>query len=357
MMTLTLILSFFACADHSAPSTGGATCEAEPGRVRDIESGKTYDTLDEVDWTDGKSHHLCLGQGKHVVEGPLLALNSEDPEPPEISLQGAGPLTTRIVPLDPEGLRIIAHGRLHVESLGFAGPADLVGGDVSIIDASVHSVEAPDMDQMFTVYGESIDIDGLSFTNNLVEQGLFTFGGRDDASPITVRGLRVYDNRATEAMDMVIRDGDIVLEDVEIFNNVDIALSTYQHFFTTWGRVYAEGVSITQNDVNGPAITVGDEFSAHELEVSDHRSEWGATLYLGAPARLEGSELRRNDSPDGAIGLYRTEDDVGELWLQDSDLGGGPWDNLRCDVSWRGYCLLDDLDMVDELVCDDHGCR
>ena len=104
MMTLTLILSFFACADHSAPSTGGATCEAEPGRVRDIESGKSYDSLDEVDWTDGKSHHLCLGQGKHVVEGPLLALNSEDPEPPEISLQGAGPLTTRIVPLDPEGL-------------------------------------------------------------------------------------------------------------------------------------------------------------------------------------------------------------------------------------------------------------
>ncbi|MCB9746088.1 MAG: hypothetical protein H6740_26165 [Alphaproteobacteria bacterium] len=358
MMTLTLILSLFACADYTlTPTTGGSGCGAGPDEVVDLDSGRRYERLDDVDWTSGKSHRICLGAGKHLVEGPLLALDSDPTDPPELLLYGAGAMETRLVPMGEDSLRIITHGDLTLMGVGFAGPADLIGDHVELLDVAVHSVEAPDELQLFTVYGYSVDAEGLTFSNNLIRQGLFTIGGRGDDASISIRDLRVYDNRATYALDMVLRDADISLDGVEIFENSDVEVDDYRHFFTTWGLVDAVDVAITRNRVNGPAWTVGGPLHADGLMVTDHVSEWASTLYVAADTRLLGAVLRRNDSPSGAVGLYRTSVDVGAVWMSDTDMGGGPWDNLRCDVSIRGYCLADDLDMVDELLCDDHGCR
>ncbi|MCB9762349.1 MAG: hypothetical protein H6739_21310 [Alphaproteobacteria bacterium] len=348
---LTLLLSLFACAP--APTAAG-DCPAGPGQVWDLDREVMRDSLDSALNVPGETVHLCLGDGKFPVDGPLLALDSDQVDPPDIHITGQGAYRTLLVPGRVDGLRAVVHGELRLEGVSITGPVDLIGGQVDLRDVAIHGVQDPDLVGLVDISGGDVTVDGLTLTDNLIAADLLRIWGRSDSAVIDVYDLAVYDNRALWDFEIILGQGRVNLEHAWLSNNHVQRVDSPHHFVTLAGPTVAYDVHIQGNNTNGPALSAFARLDAESLLVSENEGSWATSVYLGAPATLTKTLITGNRAPNGAVGLYPSQSDRGSVWLQAVDLGA---EEQGCDISAQGVCLRDDLTLVGDLVCEAGGCR
>ena len=337
-----------------------ASCPPEPGQILRLETGLTTEYLDAAIRDASGFTTLCLGDGAY--ETSLVLDRAATDLPGRLAILGSG--DTRLVPRADDTGPVGPAERwyltspadeLELKDLTFELPVDVAARSVSLTGVGLQGfevVEDEDDHAALQVVGtEQVVVDGLVATQVEVHDQVV----RVEAPELVVGGLTLSSLRSASGAHVELT-GQVTATDWAFTDTIALRNEPGHPMVAVFGEVQGDGLVFHDNESNGPAITSWSRMDLQSVEIVGMRSTWTGALTFFAGGSLTDATLAEVTSGEGALALYLSgaEDRVA---LERVAFGLDEQANDRCDVSVLGGCILSEVGEIDELICDNTGCR
>jgi hypothetical protein len=344
------LLASLACTNPPAPS--GGACAPGPGEILVVETGFVFTYLDRAIGDGRGLRTICLGEGSYETSLDLQETEAELLRG-RVSLVGAGSDATLLTSPDGDPWVMRVASDLELQGLGFRMPVEVEGLTLSLTDVAVEDFETEAVPARFEAL-ESVEIRGLRLSGLEVTARALELSAGEDAATMQIEDLQLLGLRSMTG-ELAALEHPAHVEGLVVTDNVALTNAPGASGITASSLSLVEA-TLSGNELNGPVLAPTGSFEATGLSVTGNLSRVLGALTLMQDASIREATITDNSGGGGALSLVFVEPDR-SLTLESVDLGEDSLDNQPCDVGVNTSCLALELGWVDELECDQAGCR